>query len=533
MLVRFNQPLVVTGNYSLGQYGQIDLAPYVLYQPTQLVANSTVWTAAADLNSRSLITLDDGSDSSGSGLNGGTVAPYPPQGLSAGNTLRVGARVNPNGDQPPVPLVGILDYRHNAYRIQPVPSGPITFSNIANPRPDTAAVSAAAGARFRIVSTNLLNFFTTLKSRGAYTDTELEHQRAKIVAALVKSSPDLIGLSELQNFENGKTNGGTYTNTAVNDLASALAAATGRHYQFLDTITPSALVAGNTIADNGTDAIRNGIIYDADVMTPVGQAALDNQNDQNRPTLAQTFQPKAGIHPEQQTFTLVVNHFRSRGSACPSDNDVLQGNCNGMRLSMANNVRNWLAGNPTQDPAGACRRYILVGDFNAYLGEDPIQAFLGPGTYTNLIELLVGPEAYSYDYGSQVGYIDYALVNEAALPLVKNAAELHVNADEPPALEALNSNTKSAAAQLAYYAPDEFAFADHDPIVIGFNPLLGDFNDDGVLDAQDRTALLHARGQSGKQILDQRMDMDHDGVITQNDFLIWQKIFIAWQQGRK
>jgi hypothetical protein len=29
------------------------------------------------------------------------------------------------------------------------------------------------------------------------------------------------------------------------------------------------------------------------------------------------------------------------------------------------------------------------------------------------------------------------------------------------------------------------------------------------------------------------MDMDHDGTITQNDFLIWQKIFIAWQQGRK
>jgi hypothetical protein len=40
---------------------------------------------------------------------------------------------------------------------------------------------------------------------------------------------------------------------------------------------------------------------------------------------------------------------------------------------------------------------------------------------------------------------------------------------------------------------------------------------------------LVARGQSGSQMVDRRMDMDHDGTITQNDFLIWQDYFIKWK----
>jgi predicted extracellular nuclease len=235
-----------------------------------------------------------------------------------------------------------------------------------------------------------------------------------------------------------------------------------------------------------------------------------------------------------------VNHFRSKGSACGAGNDdVYQGNCNGVRLSMANNVASWLGTNPTSDPAGSNRKYILIGDFNAYFGEDPSQALIAPGAgYTNLINLLLGEDAYSYNFGSQVGYLDHALVNAAALPLVKDAAELHVNADEPPALQALDSNLKSAVARAAYYAPNEFAASDHDPIVVGFNPLLGDFTDDGVLDSDDRTALLLAIGRSpasvahrhGGSDIDRRMDLDQDGEITQKDFGIWQQLFIGWQR---
>ncbi|HEY2012646.1 MAG TPA: ExeM/NucH family extracellular endonuclease, partial [Bryobacteraceae bacterium] len=499
MLVSIQQPLVVTGNFNLGQFGQIDLAPAVLYQPTQTPGNSVSWAAATDLINRSKIALDDASNASGTAINGGTVAPYPPPGLSNSNTLRVGALVNPNGSAPALPLVGILDDRFGAYRIQPTST--VTFSNSPNPRPATATVAAGVGGRFKIASANVLNFFTTLGSRGAANATELANQRTKIIAELSKTGGDVIGLSELQNFANGQTSGGTYTNAAISDLTTALAAATGKNYQFIDTITTSNLAPGNAVTDNGTDAIRSGIIYNAATVTPVGKAALYNQNDQNRPSLAQTFQPASGPLASDQTFTLVVNHFRSKGSACGTGDDPFQGSCNGMRLSMANNVRTWLTTNPTSDPAGANRRYILVGDYNAYFGEDPIQAFLGPGGFTNLIQLLIGANAYSYNFGSETGYLDHGLVNAAALPLVKNVAELHVNADEPSALEALNSSSKSPAAQIAYYLPNEFAASDHDPFVIGFNPLLGDFTDDGQLDEADRSALLQARGQAGAQMV--------------------------------
>jgi predicted extracellular nuclease len=528
MRVRFTQQLVVAGNVSLGNFGQIDLAPSVLYQPTHSVGNSTSWSAAADLVARSRIALDDGSTSSNANINGGTVAPYPAPGLSNANTLRVGALVNGTGGGAPTPLVGVLDDRFGAYRVHP--TEPVTFSNASNPRPDTLLVAAAAAARFSIISANVLNYFTTLGSRGAATPDELIKQRAKIVAQLAVTGGDVIGLSEIQNFANGNTNGVTYTNSAIADLTAALAADTGRNYQFVDTLNEASLAPGNVLADNGTDAIRNAIIYDAGAVTPVGYTALYYQNDQNRPSLARTFKPASGAGADAQTFTVVVNHFRSKGSACgPASDDPFQGNCNGMRVSMSGNVSTWLASNPTGDPA-ANRRQILIGDFNAYFGEDPIQMLLGGGGYTNLIDLLHGPTAYSYNFASQLGYLDHALVNGPALGLVKDVAHLHINADEPAALQALDSSAKSAVAQVAYFAPNEFAASDHDPIVVGFNPLAGDFSDDGVLDDDDRTALLAAAHGTRNAAPDRRMDMNGDGAITQADFHVWQSQFVEWKK---
>jgi uncharacterized protein len=522
MLVQFPQQLAVTGEFSLGTFGQMDLAPAVQYVPTQSLGDSGTWAAAQDLINRSRIALDDGSNTSNASLNGGGLAPYPGSGLSAANTLRVGALVNPG--IVPQPLVGVLDDRFGAYRIQP--TAPVTFSNATNPRPNTAAVASALGGRIRVASANLLNYFTTTGSRGAATAQELLRQRTKLIAELSKLNADIYGLSEVQNFANGNTNGGAYTNAALSDLASALAAATGNNYQFVDTIS-AANVAGGDITQNGTDAIRSALIYNAAKVAPVGRAALYSQNDSNRPSLAQTFQPAAGVKASGQTFTVVVNHFRSKGSACGgTSDDPYQGNCNGLRTQMANNVMSWLGGNPTNDPAGAGRKYLLIGDFNSYFGEDPIQAFQTNG-YTNLIELLLGANAYSYNFGSLSGYLDHAIANGAMLPLVKGVIQLHNNADEPAALQALDSNLKSTAAQAAYYSADEFAASDHDPILIAFNPLEGDLNDDGVVDLADRDLVVGSYGKRATQV-DRRIDCDGDGIITPNDYRVWYSYYRAF-----
>ena len=392
--------------------------------------------------------------------------------------------------------------------------------------------STGVAARFRAVSANVLNFFTTLNKRGAATQTEFDHQKTKIIEELGSLDGDVYGLSEVQNFANGNTNGVTYTNAALQSLVDGLncrkagdvaacASPPAGPYAFIDTVPLGAA--------NGTDAIRSAIIYRTDRLAPVGGPAIYNQNDTNRPTLAQTFQPVSGPKASQQTFTFVVNHFRSKGSACGGGlDDQFQGNCNGLRLLMAQNVVAWLAGNPTSDPAGANRRILVVGDFNAYFGEDPIQFFLSQG-YANLINALIGPDAYSFNFGSERGYLDHAMVNASMNALVKNVAEWHNNSDEPSSLEALDSSNKSAQAQIAYFGADPCAASDHDPIVIGFNTLAGDLNDDGVVDTNDQRLLASAIGKKTVAV-DRRMDFDGDGQITLNDYRLWTALYRAFIQ---
>ena len=526
MAVSIEQPLTVTGNFSLGTFDQLDLAPSVLFTPTSS-ADQTTWASQTSLIARSVIALDDASTIANANL---FPTIFPPGGLSATNTLRVGAQVNfdPNTSTT-TPLVGVLDDRFGEYRIQP--TAPVTFYD-ANPRPDIAPILSGVGGRFRAVSANVLNFFTAFGQRGAANQTEFDHQKIKIVEELGALDADVYGLSEVQNFANGRTNGGTYTNSAVQSLVDGLNCKKDGQvtacdfppagpYAFIDTVPLGAA--------NGTDAIRSVIVYRTDRLAPVGAPAIYNQNDQNRPTLAQTFQPASGLKASQQTFTFVVNHFRSKGSACGGgQDDVFQGNCNGLRLLMAQNVVAWLAGNPTNDPAGVGRRIMLVGDFNAYFGEDPIQFFVSNG-FANLIANLLGPAAYSYNFGSQRGYLDHAMVNAPMNALVKSLAEWHNNSDEPSSLEALDSSIKSAQAQVAYFGADPWAASDHDPIVIGFNTLAGDLNDDGMVDTSDQRLLAGAIGKNATAV-DRRTDFDGDGQITLNDYRLWTALYRAFIQ---
>jgi len=529
MAVQFTQQLKVTGNFSLGTQGWIDLAPSLLYTPT-ITPNQSAWPTQTDLNQRSVIALDDDST-----LTNANLYPtlFPQGGLSASNTLRSGDWVNYDAmSQTNSPLLGVLDDRFGEIRVQP--TAPVTFYN-ANVRPAIAPILTSVGGRFRAVSANVLNFFTTLGSRGAQTQTEFDHQKTKVIEALSAMNGDVYGLSEVQNYANGNTNGGTYTNAALQSLVDGLnCKASGMSALCTaPSMTPYALIDTVPLGgNNGTDAIRSAIIYRTAALVPVGGPAEYYQGDTNRPTLAQTFKPASGAKPDIQTFTFVVNHFRSKGSACGGGlDDQYQGTCNGLRLNMAQNVVTWLAGNPTSDPAGANRRTLMVGDFNAYYGEDPIQWF-GTHGYTNLINAIVGPNAYSYNFGSQAGYLDHTMANSGTGSmnfLVKSVAEWHNNADEPSSLQALSSSNKSAAAQSAYYNPDQWAASDHDPIVIGFNTLLGDLNDDGVVDTQDQRLLSAAIGKKATQV-DRRMDYDGDGTITLNDYRIWASYYQAFQR---
>ena len=439
MRISLPQQMTVTETFTLARFGEVSLsANGRLFTPTSIVEPGAAAAAQQDLNNRSRIVLDDAN-----GQQNIDPTRYPTGGLSAANTLRSGHTTSDAG--------GVLDQRFGRYRIQPV--GPVTFSST-NPRP---AGPDEVGGTLQVASMNVLNYFNGNgagggfpTARGAETQVEFDRQEAKIVAALAGLDADVIGLMEIENDSGA--------NSALAELTAALNAVVGAGtYAYIDT------------GVIGTDQIRVALLYRPAAVTAVGAFdTLTSADDPlfvdtlNRPALAQTFSQNAN----GQRFTVVVNHLKSKGSACTAvgdpDTGDGQGNCNGTRTNAATALANWLETDPTGsgDPD-----YLIIGDLNSYAKEDPIQALEADG-YTNLIAGFAGEFAYSFVFDGQSGYLDHGLANAALAPQVTGATEWHINADEPIALD-YNTNFKSANHVNTLYAPTASRSSDHDPVIVG------------------------------------------------------------------
>jgi len=438
------QELTVTEVFTLARFGEVALsAGGRLDTPTNVVSPGAPALALQDLNDRSRILLDDGD-------NQQNIDPtrYPQGGLSATNTLRVGDTV-PS-------VAGVLDQRFGAYRIQPVDQASINFTH-ANPRP---VAPASVGGDVRVAAFNVLNYFNGdglgggfPTPRGATTPAEFDRQRTKIINALTAMDADVVGLMELENDDTTGEYG------AIEDLVDGLNAAAGAGtYDFIDTGVV------------GTDEIRVGILYQPATVTPVGPyAVMDSTVDprfldtKNRPSIAQTFDSADGAR-----FTVVVNHLKSKGSACDDVGDPDagdgQGNCNGTRTLAAQALVDWLAGDPTNSGDGDT---VLLGDMNSYAMEDPIRTF-EDGGYVDTIAEHVGADAYSYVFEGQKGYLDHALASPNLAAQVTGVTEWHLNADEPVALD-YNVEFKSPGQVSSFYAPGPYRSSDHDPVLLGLD----------------------------------------------------------------
>jgi len=440
MLINITQDLTVTDNFTLGRFGEVGLSvDGRCLNPTNITTPGAAAIAQQDLNDRRRILLDDAN-------NNQNIDPtlYPTGGLSAFNTLRVGYKVSGG-------LSGVLDQRFGVYRVQPV--GPISFT-ADNPRP---AAPDSVGGTLKVAGLNVLNYFNGNglgggfpTSRGAESPAEFTRQRDKIISVITTINPDIAGMSEIENDAT--------PNSAIEDLVAGLNTATAPGtYTFINTGVV------------GTDEIRVAIIYKPATVSPVGAYAVLNStvdpqfiDTKNRPALAQTFsQTSTGAK-----FTVVVNHLKSKGSDCndvgdPDTGDG-QGNCNLTRAKAATALVNWLGTDPTGsgDPD-----FLLIGDYNSYAKEDPISNIKLAG-YTDLINAFVGPEAYSFQFNGQSGYLDHALASSSLSSQVTGATEFHVNADEPVVLD-YNFNFKTANQFITFYDPGAFRASDHDPVVVG------------------------------------------------------------------
>ena len=436
MLVTLPQQLTIGETFEYGRFGTITLTNGRLDTPTAVVEPGAAAVALAAANLDDSITLDDGR---------GTQNPDPaihPDGatFTLEHSFRSGDFVQN--------ATGVLDYRFDAWGVQPTEDADFT---VGNPRPDVPDV----GGDLKISSFNVLNYFTSIDPtptnsndddyyRGADTAEEFQRQQDKIVSALAAIDADVFGLLEIEN--NG---------TAVQALADALNAEVGP-----GTYVP--VVTGVI----GTDAITTAIIYKPATVEPVGEhllmtSAVDPawSDTRNRPGLTQRF---ASTETAEE-FVVSVNHLKSKGSACPESPDLGdgQGNCSAVRTAAATALTNWL--NTTVAPDG---RAIVIGDLNSYDHEDSIDAF-ALGGFTDLEKQFNGEHAYSYVFDGQLGYLDYALAQPALTADVSGVSAWHINADEPSLID--YDMSFKLPAQDALYADDAYRSSDHDPVIVGLN----------------------------------------------------------------
>jgi predicted extracellular nuclease len=465
MLVRVHQTLTVTEHFQLARFGQVVVSSGGrLRQPTaDIRATDTAAVAAAQhANDLNRLIIDDGD-------NGQDADPIVfgrgGQPLSASNTLR-------GGDTLTDP-VGVITYTWagnaasgNAYRLRPVNAlGGRAIFDPTNPRP-TAPPEVGSGP-IHVASANLLNFFNDFSNchfgtqgaatdcRGATDSTEYQRQLAKEVASLRFLGADVVGYMEMENNGYGP-------NSGVQALVDALNAADGPGTWAF--INPDAATGVVDVA--GDDAIKAGLIYRTATVHPIaGMTFVDTSDLYERRPVAQLFETNDGAR-----FTVIANHFKSKGSCPASGPDMDQGDgqsCwNAHRTDEANELVRWI--NATVLPAVGDPDVLIVGDLNSYAGEDPIAALEAAG-YTNLAKAYHGSQAYSYAFDAQWGYLDYGLASNSLLPQVTGADDAHHNSDEPSALD-YNTDFKSAGQIQSLYAPDRFRTSDHDPVLVGLNP---------------------------------------------------------------
>ncbi|WP_336939704.1 ExeM/NucH family extracellular endonuclease [Acinetobacter pittii] len=442
MLVKLPQTLTVSENYNYGRYGELSLSLGRLYIPTNLYpALSPEAKALAQKNLLSKIIFDDG-------YNNQNRTPWLPSNFSAANTLRSGYQLK-NAE-------GILEYRFNGWRVQPV-LGRNQPEVITQTNPRQSVITKNAN-HIRVASFNVLNYdngatgFPT--ERGATTQAEFDKQHRKIVSALKAIDADVYGLMEI-------ANNGYGPNSAIAHLTSAL----GSDWKY---------VVPENLDRLGGDAIAVAIIYNSKRVKPLNKPVVLDLGDKNRTTLAQSFQAVRG----NKTFTVIPNHLKSKScsgvdaSSIDADQKDGQGCWNPTRVKAVDQIVQWLAKNPTQVPK---QNALLVGDMNSYAKEEPILSFEKANYKVLLNDTKVGQgtQAYSYVFGvasdangnGGAGNLDHAIADASLYPKVVRTFAWHINADEPTALD-YNEEYKTDEQKTLFYGEDAYRSSDHDPVIV-------------------------------------------------------------------
>ncbi len=464
MLVTFDQTLTVSELFNLDRFGEFEVTQGG--RETQFTQDNAPdvndYTAHLEQYEARTLIVDDG-------LN----AQYPDpirasdDSLGSDDAFRMGETITD--------LTGVVRFAFGDFRL--VPTLEPDFTNETTPVNPRTDAPEDVGGDVSVASMNVLNYFRTIDlsgastangsdPRGADSVAEFDRQTEKLVTAILDIDADVMGLIEIENdFLAGSAgNAVEYLVGQLNDIAGAGA------YAWVDPGTQFV----------GDDAIANAVIYktaavditagttveildDSDLAAlGITDTGIFNGPGSNRAVIAVTFTDSVS----GETFTITVNHLKSKGSAAdgPGNVDIGDGQAssNQQRIDGANALDLWLATDPT---GSGHTDALLLGDFNAYANEDPITFLEGEG-FADLAERFIGTEAYSYVFDGQVGTLDYILSSESLTAFVTDATIWHINADEA---DALDYNLDFGRNANLFDGTIAERYSDHDPVIIGLN----------------------------------------------------------------
>jgi len=412
-LVEIDDNLQISDSYQFNKYGQLLLSKGELIQETELfdaqddsleIAHLTL---QQELNS---IYVDDLSDLKFPQIDSLYIDPF---------KVVVGAKC--------YKIKGFVSQYNKIYKVRLVNDLIVEQSDPPN--------LIDLDSDLKIMNFNLYNLFNGNgkkegfpTSRGAKSYDLYQLQLKKLASAIYAVDPDILALMEIEND-------GEDEFSSIQQLCDYLNEQGDRKYEIAYT---QGIV--------GDYPIKTGIIYDASVVETKYKAQYHNHPDFSRPSLFQRF-----IYNDSLEFVLCTNHFKSKGSR----------NAKGLDLDQKDgqasyNYKRTLQAKALLDIIDSLyfdENIIVLGDFNAYSKEDPIQALQS----TNLHRLET--VKHSYLYKGKNGSLDHVFVSDNFKDHIDQVYTWNINSIYPNWI-----NYSHTLADSSYLRS-----SDHNPMVIGVN----------------------------------------------------------------
>ena len=412
-LVEINDNLQISDSYQFNKYGQLLLSNGELIQETELFdaqddsLEIIELTFQQELNS---IYIDDLSDLKFPKIDSLYIDPF---------KVVVGAKCSK--------IKGFVSQYNKTYKVRLVNDLAVEQSVPPN--------LIDLDTDLKIMNFNLYNLFNGNgkkegfpTSRGAKSYDAYQLQLKKLASAIYAVDPDILAMMELEND-------GEDEFSSIQQFCDYLNKHGDRQYEI-----------AHTHGVIGDYPIKTGIIYDPSVVETKYKAQYHNHPNFSRPSLSQRF-----MYNDSLEFVLCANHFKSKGSRNAKGLDLDQkdgqASYNYKRTLQAKTLLDII------DSLYFDENIIVLGDFNAYSQEDPIQAL--QSTNLNRLETV----NHSYVYKGKNGSLDHIFVSDNFKDHIDQVQTWNINSIYPSWI-----NYSYNLADSSY-----FRSSDHNPMILGVN----------------------------------------------------------------